>query len=906
MAERRVGFERNLRVAAVLATALLALLFGWALTERAAAVEEITSFETHVSSTQAGGHPDVDYEVNWTNRAGTNLPCNCEDPRILDMHFPTGFIGNPHSLPACSLTEFSLHQCAPESQVGVLEAFGTLRQAIYNLVPHGDEPGLVGFYIPAASTPLFIVLHSRTGSDYGLDATSSAVFHLLPLPGIAVHLWGVPADPSHDSNRFPLGQTEGVECKPYPGGCYGSLASRSAPAPYLQNPTTCGVPLTASHTIYYYTGAVANAEDDWPVTTGCDQLTFNPSLKATATTTAGDSASGLDLLLKVPQTQSPTAPSPSEIRSVRMALPEGFSLAPNGANGKVSCADSELSFDTEEEARCPEFAKIGTSSIDSSALPGPIQGSIYIGQPQPDQTFRLFVTADGFATHVKLKGTVDLDPGDGRIVASFEELPQSPIQEVDLHFFGSERGIFATPRKCGSYPVVTKFTPWDAALEQQTSTSQISIDSGPGGSSCPGSARPFSPAVEAGTADNTAGAYSPFTLELRRADGDQELAAVNTETPPGFLASLRGISYCPEPAIQSLQAGDRSGLEEQAAPSCPGSSHIGSVMAGAGPGTRPVYISGEVYLAGPYKGAPISLVVVVPAVSGPYDLGNEVTRIATYVNPATARVTAVSDPLPLILEGVPLRARFLQLRLDRPNFTLNPTRCEPFSVATHVAGDEGGLADLSSHFQVGNCSSLDYRPSLSLKLSGGLRATGHPAIHAVLRTRPGDANSRRVSVTLPKGEQLDNGHIGTVCRREEFANNRCPADSLVGRAQVVTPLLDEPLAGPVYLRASSHKLPDLAMDLEGQVDFELIGRVDSVNSRLRTTFEGVPDAPVSRVTFDLLGGRKGLLINSESLCGSRKRATVRMAGQNGDVVKKTPKLRAACGSRASRRARRRG
>jgi hypothetical protein len=895
-----------MRVTSIAGLAFLVLLFGWALTDRAAATQEITEFKTHVSSTQAGGHPDVDYSISWTNRAGSNLPCNCEDARIFDMHFPTGFIGNPHSLPACTLAEFALHECSPDSQVGVIEILGTLRQAIFNLVPHANEPGLVAFYIPAAGTPLYIVLHSRTGSDYGLDATSSAAFHLLPLTELTVHLWGVPADSSHDPNRFPTGKTEGVECKVYPGGCFGSVSSTAAPAPYLQNPTTCGVPLTASHSIEYYTGTVVTAESEWPATTGCDSLTFNPSLTATATTGDGDSVSGLDVTLRVPQAQSPTAPSPSEIRRVTMTLPEGFSLAPNGANGKVACLDEELSFDTEDEAHCPEFAKIGTSTIDSSALPGPIHGSIYIGQPLPGQTYRAFVTADGFATHVKLKGAVELDPDSGRIVTSFTDLPQSPIQGVDLHFFGSERGIFATPRRCGDYPVLTRFVPWDAALEDQVSTSQISISGGPGGSACPAAPRPFAPTVNAGSADNTAGAFSPFTIELSRADGDQELTGLSVQTPPGFIASLRGTSYCPEAGIESLLAGARNGREEQASPTCPASSRLGAVMAGAGPGSRPLYVGGDVYLAGPYKGAPVSLLVVIPAVSGPYDLGNVVTRAAVHVDPATAQVTAVSDPLPRILDGVPLRARFLQIRLDRPDFTLNPTRCDPFAVASQVSGDEGGLAGLESHFQVGNCSSLEYAPSLGLKLSGGLEARGHPAIHAVFRARPGNANTRRISVTLPKGEQLDNGHIGTVCRREEFATDSCPADSLVGRAEAVTPLLDQPLRGPVYLRASSHKLPDLAMDLEGQVDVELVGRVDSVNSRLRTTFESVPDAPVGTVTFDLLGGRKGLLINSESLCGSGKRASVRMTGQNRDVVKTKPRLRAACGSQSSRKARRRG
>ena len=599
MAELRVT-----RAALALTAALAAaLVLCCAFSDQAQAGQEITEFNTDVSSTQAGGHPDVRYTIAWTTRGGTNLPCNCEDARILDMHFPTGFIGNPHAVPTCSLAELSLHACPPETQVGVLELIGNLREAVFNVTPHPDEPGLVGFYVPGAKTVVFVSLHARTGSDYGLDATTSAVYHFFPVETITLYLWGVPADPSHDESRFPIGKPEGVECDPYPGGCYGPVKSTAPVAPYLQNPTTCGVPLTATHTISYYTGTVVTAEDDWPPTTGCDELTFNPSITVTPTTTATDSVTGLDVSLKVPQAQSPTAPSPSEIRQVTVTLPEGFSLATNAANGKVACADSELSFDTEDAAHCPEFAKIGTSTIDSSALPGPISGSIYLGQPLPGQTYRAFVTADGFATHVKLKGSVGLDPRTGQVVATFAELPQSPIQEVDLHFFGSERGIFATPRKCGSYPVKSTFVPWDSVLEDQTSVNDIEIDSGPNGTPCP-VARPFNPSVSAGSADNTAGKFSPFTLETTRNDGEQDTTAITVKTPPGLLASLRGVTYCPEPAIALLESGAYGGRQELASPSCPASSRVGSIEDGRGPRHPPGLRPRRRLPGGPVQGRP--------------------------------------------------------------------------------------------------------------------------------------------------------------------------------------------------------------------------------------------------------------------------------------------------------------
>jgi hypothetical protein len=306
-------------------------------------------------------------------------------------------------------------------------------------------------------------------------------------------------------------------------------------------------------------------------------------------------------------------------------------------------------------------------------------------------------------------------------------------------------------------------------------------------------------------------------------------------------------------------------------------------------------------LAGPYKGAPLSLAVVTPAVSGPYDLGNVVVRAAVRVDPSNARVTAVSDPLPQIHEGIPLRLRMVRVNLDRDGFTLNPTNCDPFAVTAAVLGDQETTVARSSHFQVANCANLDFGPKLKIRLSGGIREKGHPAIHAELTSAPGEANLSGISVTLPKGELLDNSHIGTVCTRVDFAKNSCPPGSLVGRARAVTPLLDQALTGSVYLRSSDHKLPDLALDLEGTVDITAVARIDSVRGRLRARFEEVPDVPVSKITLDLQGGSKGLLQNSESLCGKPKRATTRMAGQNGATLSLRTTLSVNCSSTSRRK-----
>jgi hypothetical protein len=392
-------------------------------------------------------------------------------------------------------------------------------------------------------------------------------------------------------------------------------------------------------------------------------------------------------------------------------------------------------------------------------------------------------------------------------------------------------------------------------------------------------------------------------LRLTREDGDQFLSALRVKTPPGFAATLKGVPYCPEAAIAAVTSASYSGVGEQLNPSCPQASQVGEVIGGAGAGSRPFHAPGRAYLAGPYKGAPLSLVTIVPAVSGPYDLGNIMVRNALYVDPVSAQVSAVSDPLPQIVEGVPLRVRSVLVTLDKPNFTLNPTNCDPLAIQTAISGAEGATATPSAHFQVANCANLPFAPKLSLKLIGGTKRTDHPALRGTLRPRAGDANISRLAVALPHSEFLDQAHIGTVCTRVQFANKQCPAASIYGHAVATTPLLDQPLSGPVYLRSSSNLLPDLVVALKGPpsqpIEIEAAGRVDTdAKGGIRTTFETVPDAQVSSFTLSMAGGSKGLLVNSTDLCQTPQRATVRATGQNGKRSTSRPPLETSCAGKA--------
>lgn len=874
-------------------------------TAPAQAWEGINVFKMVPSGTQAGGHPDVSIVMEWDDSAHHNgvfqsgeNPCQCDDARVVVNEFPRGFIGNPHAIPTCEVVEFAFGRCPAGSQVGEYRVFGAnIYSPMYNVKPHPDEAALIAMWVPLVDAPVFISLSARTESDYGLNAEGSPIYHLLPIPALRLNIWGVPADPVHDPYRFkpPL---KGFAACVEEQACEFNGASANVPVmPYIEAPTECNVPLTAGMALEYYTRTVYRKETAWPSTTGCEQLTFNPSLTAEPTTSQADAPSGVDIDLRVPQEQNPTTPSPSEIRSVTTQLPAGFSIDSNVADGKTSCSDAESAIGTRHGATCPPFSKVGSLTLDSAALPTPIPGSIYLGEPKPGDPYRLILAADGYGTHVKLAGSVKADPVDGRLTVSFPDLPQSPLTEFDMHFFGAERGLLATPTRCGSYPVESRFVPWDQLLPDQTSVSEFNLTSGPGGAPCPGGSRPFAPELRAGTSNPTAGLHSPMGLELKRRDGDQNLDSISLQAPPGFSATLAGVPYCPEAVLAEIAADSASGITELAAPKCPTTSRIGTALVGAGAGSRPVHLPGRVYLTGPYKGSPLSLAVVTPAVSGPYDLGNVVVRAAIAVDPTTAQVSVISDQLPKIVEGIPLRLRSLRINLNKPEFTLNPTNCSRFSMATTIGGDEGASVSLSPGFQVANCASLPYAPKLGLTLTGGVKRRGHPAIHALLTAAPGEANTKSVAVTLPNGEQLDNSHLENVCTKPQFAQGSCPDGSRIGTAEVKTPLLADPLAGNVYLRSSGSGLPDLVADLEGQFDIELVGRVDTAgNGGLRATFDSLPDAPVSSFRMDLLGGSKGLLVNSASLCRAGKRAVVKMGGQNGVQRAMRTKLKTSCGA----------
>jgi len=543
-----------------------------------------------------------------------------------------------------------------------------------------------------------------------------------------------------------------------------------------------------------------------------------------------------------------------------------------------------VGYKTRASAHCPDAAKIGTAEIDVPALPRVLHGSIYQRTPEPGHLFRIWLVSDELGLHLKVSGDIHLDPSSGQITSLFLDNPQAPVRSFELHFKSGPRAPLATPGSCGVYQSHYELAPWSGA-PAVLGESPMTIDQGcdTGG---------FSPQLSAGTADPTAGAYSPFVLTLHRQSGEQNVASLDVSMPPGLLAKLAGVAVCGE---AGAMVGD-----------CPAASQVGATAVASGPGSSPLWIPQPgkdptaVYLSGPYKGAPYSLTVKVPAQAGPFDLGTVITRAGIYVDPETTEVTVKSDPLPQILEGVPITYRTIHVEVNRPSFTLNPTSCAPMSVRARVASVAGVVANPSSPFRVGSCASLPFKPRLSLLLKGSTKRSAHPALRAELRAAAGDANIAKAVVGLPHSEFLAQEHIRTICTRVQFAASTCPAGSVYGHARAISPLLDQPLEGPVYLRSSSNLLPDLVADLRGAIHVVLVGRIDSVNGGIRTSFDMVPDAPVSKFVLSMEGGKKGLLVNSRNLCASVDRASVSLVAQSGKAIRQRPTLRASCSKRTKK------
>jgi hypothetical protein len=860
----------------------------------------LQSVGVSLSDTRAGAHPDITTSFKLApdpeSQGGIEPYSRLQN---LTVKLPPGLTGNPNAVPQCDpkqlttpVPPFNYGDCPNATQVGVTEVLANgnpnpLVEAVYNMEPPGgDVVARLGFI--AAKYPFFISLVLRPG-DYGVTAKVEGAPSIARVRGGVTTLWGVPADPSHDTHRptpFESQTTGGAVSPPHPPGI-----SRK---PFITNPTSCGSPgeMEITATTYEVPGLESTLASPFPEIEGCANLGFSPRLTVTPTTREAASPTGLDAELTIPQDESPDGFATAEMRNATVTLPAGMTIAPGAADGLQACSAAQAGFEpqTDEAAHCPDAAKLGSATIVSPALRQPLQGAIYQRTPEPGKLLRIWLIADGLGVHLKIPGEVHADPLTGQLTSVFTDTPQQPVEDIQLHFKGGSRAPLATPASCGTYRTQFIFDPWSGGSPASGDT-PMTIDEGCGTGG-------FAPKLSAGSTAPSAGAFSPFVTKVTRESGEQNIAGLDVTLPPGVLAKLAGVPLCVGAAAESG--------------ACPAASQVGTTSVAAGPGPSPLWIPQPgkdptaVYISGPYRGAPYSLVVKTPAQAGPFDLGTVVVRAGIYVDPETAVATVRSDALPQLLEGIPISYRTIQVDVNRSEFTLNPTNCDPLSTSARLTSEKGAIANTSDGFKAVNCAKLGFKPKLGLKLVGGTRRGAHPALRAVLRPRPGDANIAAASVALPHSEFLDQAHIGTVCTRVQFAAGQCPARSIYGHAKAFTPLLDKPLEGPVYLRSSSHQLPDLVADLNGQIQIALAGRIDSINGGIRSRFEAVPDAPVSKFILAMKGGKKGLIVNSRNICTAPGKATLKFDGQNGRAADQAIPLSSDCNNGGGKSPKRRG
>ncbi len=893
--------------------------------------------------TRAGGHPYSASAAIFANTVrsplGEIVPAG--EFRDVAALLPPGFLGNPIAVPQCPESTPEEPGCPPEMVLGTVQPALQFGEVGVIGGGHNGERPLTNLQAPFGYAAKFkfniigevlnVVGSLRSDEDYGITATSPNTPQIQPLYGFFFTFWGNPASSTHNAQRggaLPHGTpetaflTQAVNC---------SEEALSPPTTLLTF-NTWQEPLEFSH------GTVTT-----PPVTGCENLHFAANFTFEPSETKSDSPASFRTSLTVPSegltgvscepepgVEEPCLTTP-EIKKTVVQLPKGVVLNASGADGLQACSEAQIGLKNEidpatglpkpepmpnpirfnrDPNNCPEASKIGTGELKSALLENPLHGALYLaaqGKGNPfGSLFAVYLVIEDPQTgiFIKLPGKVEPSETDGQMSVSFEDLPQLPFTRLDLTLKGGNRSALASPTTCGTYTTTATNTPWSAPESgpPTESSNGFEINQGPGGLPCAPTPqdRPFDLGWKAGADSTQAGASGPFSFQITRPDGSQELESLELKTPPGLAASLKGIPYCTQAEIAQIE--QSTGKQEQEHPACPAASQVGSAQTGSGSGPSPFYVSGKLYLAGPYKGAPISVVAVTPAVAGPFDLGNVVVRSAVFINRSTAQVSAKTDPIPQILKGVVLRIRDVRIFLNHKDWTINPTSCEPMSVDLSAHGNSGAVANKTTRFQVSGCKNLAFKPKLRAKVTGGTQRSDHPAFTATLTypQGPGYANIRDVQVALPHSEFLDQAHINTICTRVQAAADACPQGSIYGYAEAETPLLDGKLSGPVFLKSSDHKLPDLAIALKGPdnqpVEVEFQGRIDSVHGQIRNTIEGLPDVPVSKFVLKMKGGKKGLLVNSRNLCQGRQgRMTVNMTAQNNRRSDSRPLLGNSCG-----------
>jgi hypothetical protein len=872
--------------------------------------------------------------------------------KTLRVDLPPGLTVNPQATPHCSKADFEaigqipgapmgamgrVPKCAPETVVGREEV------TVVTNVEDYEAPTQPGVKLPKG----YVINPSPATGTY------VPVYNIEPEPGEPARLGFVIAfekviyletevaweNDFHESFTIKLPEA----------GKLSTLVSRlvsygqAGDGTYITNPTTCFDPnqWTNLYSTWFRAHSYGDEDPVFPAgstpveaelpegmeATGCENIPFDPGIDVDPGTNAIDSPAPATVTATLPfdpakeggevEEVSPgvfEGISQSHVRSAEVTMPKGMGLNPAGANGLKACLDSQFRKGQRVyENACPPESDIGSVVVDSPPLAEPLVGDVYVGEqkssdPASGELFRILIEAknkdEGVAA--RLVGNVKADPQTGQLTAVLTDritgqfagtlpdgLPQVPFESVKLRFDGS-KAVLTSPPTCSPSATAALMEPWARPGEKKPIGDTFTLSTDPNGGSCPQTLaeRKFAPSYKAATDSTKAGAYSPFHVRIARADGQQELKVVDVTLPKGLTGKLRGIPYCPEGVIAAIR--NKSGTAETANPGCPGDSFLGAATTLSGSGNNPLKLPGNVYLAGPYKGAPLSLVVTTPALAGPFDLGTVLVRVATHVDPETAQIRAVSDVIPDVFGGVKLDLRSIDIDIYRKKFMLNPTNCKEGATAGTIQGggaDPTNPAAFSSYavsdpFQATQCNKLGFKPKLKVKLFGPTQRTKFPRLKAVLTAPKGQANVARTALTMPSSLFLEQAHIGTVCTRPELAAHNCPKASVYGKGWAKSPLLKNPLKGKAYLVSSNNELPDLLVDLRGQVDIHLRGVISSgKGGGLKTVFRNVPDVPVSKFVLNMKGGKKSLLVNSENTCKKTQRGVLNIKGQNGKKVK---------------------
>ncbi len=890
--------------------------------------------------TAAGGNPyEATTSFSFATYSGSFGEAPVEDVKSIFTELPPGFIGSAAAAPRCELSKIqgAFPSCPDATKVGELTlttSGGPTTAAIYNIVPETGYPAEFAFKFFSNSVVLYPRLRSRTGR-YGLTVATPGAARI-SIISIALTFFGVPS--ARNGTGGPA-----IPFLFNPSDCLTAQPVTRILVDSWQHP---GRTLDD--------GFPDVSDDRWksarapaPPVTGCDApalaAQFAPTMSAVPTpgtgSTAADTPSGYKVDLRFPQANDPTDPTTTidssvpqapQLKDATVTLPAGVAISPSAADGLDGCSDvpgdDQVRLDSTLAVTCPDASKIGSvvavspllasHDPDTDAITGaePINGDVYLVKPHPgdlspsgdqDGSFRLLIQLEStkYGLNAKLPGIVTADKVTGRLTARFTNNPQLPVKSLSLTFKDGARAPLVNPPTCTDAATTTGvFVPWSRGGTRSdgvdvlgtlpvTSSSSFAIDKGANGGACASAVKdlPFHPAFSAGVTDPQGGGSSSFVLRFTRQDGEQELGSIDTVLPPGLLAHVGSVARCPE--------------AQAAAGTCDTASQVGTTTVGAGAGSHPLFVPqpgkspAAVYLAGPYKGAPFSLSIVIPAQAGPFDLGSVVVRAALYVDPIDGHATVKSDPLPTTRDGVPLRVRDVRVTVDRPGFMVLPTNCAPMAITADIHSAPGATSQASQPFQVKNCSVLDLKPGLDLTLSGKGQTTDnkHPAVTAKLTQRSGQSNLKKVRVSLPLSLALDPDNANGLC---EFVDGSrveptCPRTSVVGTATARTPILDQPLSGPVYFVKNIRKdpksgreirtLPKLVIPLTGEngLKLTLTGTSNVEDNHLVTTFDNIPDAPVSSFQLNIAGGKHGILVVSDAdICAATQIADQGVEGQN--------------------------